>query len=216
VIRWWRRPLLLPERADEMGLVAVGGDLSPQRLLEAYRHGIFPWYGPRGPVYWWSPDPRAIFELDGLRVSRRLKRTLRSSRFSVTVNRDFAATIRGCADRPIEETWITSDMISAYETLHSLGHAHSVEVWRGERLAGGIYGVAVGGLFAGESMFSRDRDASKVALAHLVHRLQTSGFELFDIQFLTDHTARLGAIEISRADYLARLQSAITLRVTFA
>jgi leucyl/phenylalanyl-tRNA--protein transferase len=218
MIRWLQRggcPLLMPELADEMGLVAVGGDLHPRRLLDAYRHGIFPWYSEGDPVCWWSPDPRAIFELDGLHISRRLRRTIRSGRFTATVNRDFAGVIRGCADRSSEQTWITADMIRAYETLHRLGYAHSVEVWCDGILAGGLYGVAVGGLFAGESMFTRRRDASKVALAFLIDRLRTRGFQLFDIQFLTDHTARLGAIEIPRASYLSRLREALTLRVSF-
>jgi leucyl/phenylalanyl-tRNA--protein transferase len=204
-----------PEWADESGLVAVGGDLRPQRLLQAYRHGIFPWYSPGDPVLWWSPDPRAIFELDGLHISRRLRRTIRSGRFRLTVNRAFGAVIRGCADRPGEGTWITDEMIPAYEALHRLGHAHSVEAWWGDELAGGIYGVTVGGLFAGESMFTRRRDASKVALVYLVDRLRERGFQLFDIQFVTEHTTRLGAIEIPRAEYLERLKKALACPVAF-
>lgn len=206
---------LRPELADESGLVAIGGDLRPQRLLLAYRRGIFPWYDEEYPVCWWSPDPRAIFELDGFHVSRRLRRTIRSKRFSITFNQDFFSVIRGCADRA-EGTWITSDMIAAYDELHRLGHAHSVEVWHDGKLAGGLYGVAVAGLFAGESMFSRVRDASKVALVFLVERLRLRGFQLFDIQFLTDHTARLGAIEIPRKEYLARLRRALRCQATFA
>jgi leucyl/phenylalanyl-tRNA--protein transferase len=211
-----RGPFLYPELADEYGLVAVGGDLRPERLLEAYRRGVFPWYDEGGPILWWSPDPRAIFELDGLHLSRRLRRTLHSGRFTATVNRDFAGVIRGCADRPGEGTWITADMIEAYERLHRLGHAHSVEAWHSGALAGGVYGVAVGGLFAGESMFTRVRDASKVALAALVERLRQRGFRLFDIQFRTPHTTRLGAVEIPRREYLARLQEALACKVTFA
>jgi leucyl/phenylalanyl-tRNA--protein transferase len=205
-----------PESADALGLLAVGGDLHPDRLLEAYRSGVFPWYDENHPILWWSPDPRAIIELDGLHVSRRLQRTLRSGRFQVTFDRDFVGVIDGCADRPGEGTWITADMRHAYLTLHSLGHAHSVEVWHGEALAGGLYGVAVGGLFAGESMFTRVRDASKAALVHLVERLRERGFQLFDIQFITDHTRRLGAVEISRKDYLSRLRSALKCEATFA
>jgi leucyl/phenylalanyl-tRNA--protein transferase len=206
----------IPRWAREAGLVAVGGDLRPERLLRAYRRGVFPWYNDGDPVCWWSPDPRAIFELDGLHVSRRLRRTLRSPRFELSANRDFAGVIRGCADRPGEGTWITADMIAAYETLHRLGHAHSVEAWRDGQLAGGIYGVVVGGLFAGESMFTRVRDASKVALAYLVDRLRQRGFTLFDIQFLTEHTARLGAVEIPRVEYVRRLRLALRRPVTFA
>lgn len=209
---------LQPELADEIGLVAVGGDLSPRRLLKAYRSGIFPWYDEGEPILWWSPDPRTIIELDGLHVSRRLRRTLRSGKYTTSVNRDFAGVIRGCADRNAPQetgTWITPDMIDAYETLHRLGHAHSIEVWCDGELAGGIYGVAIGGFFAGESMFTRLRDASKVALAQMIDRLRARGFQLFDIQFMTDHTARLGAIEIPRTEYLARLHRAIDLPVTF-
>lgn len=206
---------LNPELADGMGLVGIGGDLEPRRLLYAYRHGIFPWYDEGYPVCWWSPDPRAIFELDGLHVSRRLRRTIRSGKFSVSVNQAFGEVMRSCADRE-EGTWIIPDMIEAYETLHELGHAHSVEVWRDGRLAGGLYGVAVGGLFAGESMFFRERDASKVALVFTVARLRQRGFQLFDIQMITEHTTSLGAIEVPRSEYLARVRRAITVSARFA
>jgi leucyl/phenylalanyl-tRNA---protein transferase len=208
-------PFAHPERADDYGLLAVGGDLKPETLLAAYRHGVFPWYDEGDPILWWSPDPRAVFELDGFHVSRRLRRTLRSGRFKVTFNRDFAGVIRGCAERREEGTWITPDMVDAYQTLHRLGHAHSVEAWRDEKLAGGIYGVAVGGLFAGESMFTRERDASKVALVCLVERLRERGFQLFDIQFLTDHAKSLGAVEITRAEYLRRLERALAIPARF-
>jgi leucyl/phenylalanyl-tRNA--protein transferase len=205
----------LPWWAEQVGLVAVGGDLRPERLLAAYGNGAFPWYNDGEPIHWWSPDPRAVFELDGLHVSRRLGRTVRSDRFRLSVDEDFAGVIRGCADRPGEGTWITADMIAAYEELHRLGHAHSVEAWHDGRLAGGVYGVAVGGLFAGESMFTRVRDASKVALVHLIGRLRERGFQLFDIQMLTEHTARLGAVTIRRAEYLRRLRGALECPVTF-
>jgi leucyl/phenylalanyl-tRNA--protein transferase len=208
-------PVLVPEFADDSGLIAVGGDLSPERLLQAYRCGVFPWYDENEPICWWSPDPRAIFELEGLHLSRRLQRTLRSGRFTFTVNQDFAGVIRGCASGRPEGTWITPDMIQAYERLHTLGYAHSIEAWQEGELAGGIYGVAIGGFFAGESMFTRRRDASKVALAHLVERLRQREFKLFDIQFLTEHTSRLGAIEIPRRDYLARLREALTIPTSF-
>ncbi len=209
--RWRRGPLLRAELADESGLVAIGGDLRPERLIEAYRHGVFPWYNEGNPVCWWSPDPRAIFELDGLHISRRLGRTIRSGRFHCTVNHAFTEVMRGCADR-LEGSWITHDMIAAYERLHQLGLAHSVEAWQGDTLAGGIYGVAVAGLFAGESMFTRIRDGSKVALAFLIERLRKCGFVLFDIQFLTPHTASLGAMEISREEYLTRLRRALEVK----
>ena len=202
-------PLLFPELADEYGIVAVGGDLSPERLLTAYRRGVFPWYDATTPILWWSPDPRAIFEIDGLHISRRLARTIRSGKFQVTIDRDFAGVIRGCADRPGDGNWITPDMLAAYETLHRLGYAHSVETWREGILAGGIYGVAINGFFAGESMFSRVSDASKVALAFLMKHLRSRGFLLFDIQFLNPHTQRMGAIENSRDDYLRRLGQAL-------
>jgi leucyl/phenylalanyl-tRNA--protein transferase len=203
-----------PARADAWGVVAVGGDLRPTYLLHAYRQGVFPWYSDDEPVHWWSPDPRGIIELDGLHVSRRLRRTVNSGRFTVTVNRDFGGVIRGCGDR-VEGTWITPEMLAAYERLHALGHAHSVEVWSAERLVGGLYGVAVGGLFAGESMFSRESDASKVALVFVVERLRARGFELFDIQLVTEHTTRMGATEIPRAEYLRRLRRALAKEARF-
>jgi leucyl/phenylalanyl-tRNA--protein transferase len=204
-----------PERSNREGLVAVGGELSTARLLDAYSHGIFPYFDDDCPILWWSPDPRAVIELDGLHVSRRLARTVRSGRFTVTFNQAFDAVIRACADRD-EGTWITAEMIVAYNRLHRKGHAHSVEVWHEGQLAGGVYGVAVGGMFAGESMFTRVRDGSKVALVYLVRRLITRGFVLFDVQYSNDHTASLGAIEIPRRKYLARLRTAVTLPVTFA
>jgi leucyl/phenylalanyl-tRNA--protein transferase len=207
------------ETADDDGLVCIGGELSPEWLLDAYRHGIFPWpliHGIDVPQ-WWSPDPRAIFELDEFHASRRFGQTVRSGKFAVSSNRDFGGVIRGCAtsgDRH-GKTWLSNEMIAAYERLHKLGHAHSVEVWLGEELAGGVYGVAIGGLFAGESMFHNRRDASKVALFHLVKHLREHSYQLFDIQQLTPHTASLGAKEISRTQYLKRLRSAVDLPGTF-
>jgi leucyl/phenylalanyl-tRNA---protein transferase len=197
------------ELAETFGLVAVGGDLSPDRLLRAYRNGIFPWFDEGDPVLWWSPDPRAIFELEDFHVSRRLARTIRSNRFHTTVDKDFVGVMRGCAEGRDEGTWITPDMIEAYSKLHQLGHAHSLEVWQEEKLAGGIYGITVGALFAGESMFSRVRDASKVALVKLIEHLRGRSYQLFDIQFLNDHTKRLGAVEIPRNEYLVRLRRAL-------
>jgi leucyl/phenylalanyl-tRNA---protein transferase len=210
-----RNPRFDPQNADEIGLVAVGGDLRPERLLEAYRSGVFPWFGPEDPLLWWSPDPRGVLELAELHVPRRLLRTLRSGRFRHTINRAFGEVIRGCADRPSDGCWITPAMIGAYEELHARGHAHSLEVWAADELAGGIYGVAVGGLFAGESMFTRRRDASKVALVRLVEHLRRRGFQLFDIQFVSDHTARFGARAIPRDEYLARLCEALRHEVSF-
>lgn len=223
--RPWRYPAALqpgavrvfPDPALEsgQGLIAVGGDLSPQRLLTAYRQGIFPWYSDETPILWWSPDPRAVIELDGLHVSRRLARTVRTGKFTVTFDRAFGEVIRGCRVRE-EGTWITDEMLAAYERMHVLGHAHSVEVWNDGDLAGGVYGMTVGGLFAGESMFSRVRDASKVALVHLVEHLGRRGYQLFDVQYVNDHTASLGAVEIPRAEYLARLKVAVSQDVRFA
>jgi leucyl/phenylalanyl-tRNA---protein transferase len=207
------------ETADEFGLVCIGGNLSPEWLLDAYGHGIFPWPlidGVREPQ-WWSPDPRAIFELDQFHASRRLLQTLRGKRFTLSSDRDFAGVIRGCAatgDRR-GKTWLVPEMIEAYEHLHRLGHAHSVEAWCNGKLAGGVYGVAVGGLFAAESMFHTERDASKVALFHLVRHLRKRGYQLLDIQQLTDHTASLGAMEIDRDEYLRRLADAIGLTIEF-
>ena len=219
-------PLLPPSRffppaeeVDPEGLVGFGGELTPEWLLDAYRHGIFPWpiTDVDAPVAWWTPDPRAVIELDRFHVPRRLQRTLRGGRFELTRDRDFAGVIHGCATAAgrVGETWLTPAMIRAYIRMHKLGHAHSVEAWQDGRLVGGTYGLAIAGLFAGESMFHRARDASKAALVHLVDHLRTRGYALLDIQQLTPHTARFGAIEIRRAEYLARLAKALTLKVTF-
>jgi leucyl/phenylalanyl-tRNA--protein transferase len=213
----------VPERDDEdwwtsaeaLGLVAVGGSLGPEELLTAYRHGVFPWFDETMPVCWWSPDPRAVIELDQFHVPRRLRRTCRSGKFRLTVNQDFAGVMQGCAERRDEGTWITPEMLTAYQRLHDLGYAHSVEAWAGGELVGGVYGVAIGGFFAGESMFHRRTDASKVALVYLVDRLRERGFALFDIQFLTEHTARFGAVEVPRGEYLRRLRRALELPVRF-
>jgi leucyl/phenylalanyl-tRNA---protein transferase len=198
-----------PHQADKDGLVAIGGDLSVPRLLLAYRSGVFPWTD--APVTWWSPDPRAVLELDRLHVPRSLVRTLRHGGFEVTRDRAFLQVMEGCAEPSVgrESTWITPDFLEAYTRLHQAGHAHSFECWQDGWLAGGIYGVAVGGLFAGESMFHRVSDASKVALVHLVEHLRRQGFALCDIQMLTPVTTQLGGMNISRDEYLRRLASAI-------
>ncbi|HEX4588761.1 MAG TPA: leucyl/phenylalanyl-tRNA--protein transferase [Gemmataceae bacterium] len=210
------RPLRLdPEAADAHGLVAVGGDLRPETLLDAYRRGVFPWYDEAIPVCWWSPNPRAIIPLDHFHVSRRLTRTIRSGRFEVTFDQDFAGVMRACADRA-EGTWITRDMLAAYQRLHKMGYAHSVEARREGTLAGGVYGVATGGLFSAESMFYRATDASKVALAALVERLRARDYLLLDVQMSNEHTARLGAVEIPRTRYLAELERAVRLDRSFA
>jgi leucyl/phenylalanyl-tRNA--protein transferase len=207
------------EDADPEGLVGFGGELTPDWLLDAYCHGIFPWpiTDFDAPLAWWSPDPRAIIEFDRFHVSRRLQRTCRGSIFEVTRNVDFAGVIRGCAMSPgrLHQTWLTPEMIDAYIRLHELGFAHSVEVWHRHELAGGVYGVAIGGLFAAESKFFRVRDASKVALVHLISHLREQGFTLVDIQQVTPHTARFGALAIPRTEFLDRLGRAITLPVRF-
>src|ERR1700678_1407519 len=195
--------------ANRDGLLALGGDLSVARLLLAYRSGIFPWTDD--PLTWWSPDPRAIFDIETFRPPHRLESKLRHHPFEITINRDFAGVIRGCADPAPgrESTWISPRFIEAYTELHRQGYAHSVEVWEKEALVGGIYGIAIQGFFAGESMFHRVTDASKIALCHLMAHLRARKFELFDTQVLSPLTARLGAIEIRRRDYLERLAAAL-------
>ncbi len=202
-----------PAKADAQGLVAVGGDLSVERLLLAYRSGIFPWTAD--PITWWSPDPRGIFELAHFHVPRSLERTLRKKPFEVTCDRAFRDVVRGCALARRQGNWITREFVEAYARLHEAGHAHSVESWQEGHLVGGIYGVAVGGLFAGESMFHKVSEASKVALVHLVETLRANRYALFDIQMVTEITQRLGAIEVSRADYLARLREVVELDCRF-
>jgi leucyl/phenylalanyl-tRNA---protein transferase len=196
--------------ADEDGLVAVGGDLRPGTLLLAYGNGIFPW--TTRPVTWWSPDPRAIIPLGGLHVSRSLRKVLNSGAFTVSFDADFTRVMRECAaPRPgRKETWISGAFITAYTRLHDLGYAHSVEVWHGERLAGGLYGVALGAFFAGESMFSEEKNGSKVALVAIEEKLRRSGCLLFDVQMMTAHLHSMGAVEIPRAEYLARLREAVS------
>jgi leucyl/phenylalanyl-tRNA---protein transferase len=207
------------DEADEHGIVFVGGELRPAVLLDAYRHGIFPWpmFDEGEPMLWWSPDPRGVIEFDRFHVSRRLARTCGSGKFRVTSDQDFAAVIRGCATARGRRgsTWLSGEMIDAYRELHRLGHAHSVEVWHDEKLAGGVYGVAVGAMFAGESMFYRVRDASKVALASLFHHVQNRGYRLFDLQQLNPHTASMGGTEIPRFDYLRRLAEVVSMPVDF-
>jgi leucyl/phenylalanyl-tRNA--protein transferase len=189
--------------------------LTPDLLVRAYCAGFFPMADSRhGRIRWYSPDPRAVIPLETFHVPRSLRRTLRRGLFEVRVNGAFAAVIRACAERP--ETWISDEIVRAYEDLHALGLAHSVETWREGRLVGGLYGVALGGAFFGESMFSRETDASKVALVALVERLRARGFVLLDTQFLTPHLARFGAVEIPRADYLRRLEAALRVERHFA
>ncbi|MCP9461374.1 MAG: leucyl/phenylalanyl-tRNA--protein transferase [Nitrospira sp.] len=201
------------ECASPEGLLAVGGDLRPERLLEAYRHGIFPWYNEGQPILWWSPDPRAVLFPSKLHVPRRLDRTLRGSRFSITFDTQFRAVMEGCAaprpQYPDGGTWITPEMIEAYTRLHELGYAHSAEAWRQGTLVGGIYGVAIGGAFFAESMFTSVDDASKAALVSLVRRLQAWDFRLIDCQQYSPHVRRFGAEEIPRRDFIALLSEAV-------
>ena len=204
-----------PSLADPDGLLAVGGNLEPETLLSAYQQGIFPWFDEDTPILWWSPDPRAILEFDNLYISKRLARTIRTNKFQVTFNQDFDAVVQGCTYRPEEGTWITPEVANAYGEFHRRGHAHSVEVWQQGILVGGLYGVAIGALFAGESMFSTVSDASKVALVALVSRLKEKGYQLFDLQIINEHTSMMGATEIRRDDYLARVKLAIQLKITF-
>lgn len=201
-----------PDYADPSGLLAVGGDLSSERLLEAYRAGIFPWYSDDQPILWWSPDPRFVLELDEFKLSRSLGKTLRRKVFQVTFDRVFDEVIAACASVPREGqsgTWITPEMQEAYVNLHGLGYAHSVETWFKGELVGGLYGVSLGKAFFGESMFHRKADASKVALAILVQKLKSWDFQFIDSQMTTDHMARLGAREVPRRIFLKRLKSAL-------
>lgn len=196
-----------PDRAldDPNGLLAVGGDLTVKWLLAAYGSGVFPWFDDdRGPILWWSPDPRAVLFPDELQVSRRLQRRLKNGGFRVTLDRAFRDVVRACAaPRPGSSgTWITPRMQRAYGRLHRSGYAHSIEVWRGDALVGGLYGVSLGSMFFGESMFFRETDASKVALVCLVRRIESWGFSLLDCQVMNPHLASLGARAIPRREFL--------------
>ncbi len=186
-------------------------DLAPEKLLAAYSVGIFPMADEANKIHWLAPDPRAVIDLDAVKVPRSLRVLIKRKAFEVTTNRAFDAVIDECADRA-EGTWISDDIKIAYRTLHRLGFAHSVESWCGEELVGGLYGVAIGGAFFGESMFHRVSDASKVALVHLIERMRKRGFVLLDVQFMTEHLRRFGAMEIPRAQYERRLRGALSLR----
>jgi leucyl/phenylalanyl-tRNA---protein transferase len=194
-----------PQEADEDGVVGIGADLAVTTLVDAYRRGIFPWPHPGMPLPWFSPDPRAVIATDGVRVSRSLRRTLRRSRWTTTVDAAFVEVVAGCGAARPDGTWITASMARAYERLHELGWAHSLEVWDGEQLIGGLYGVQSGGVFTGESMFHRVPDASKVAMLDLATRLGEAGGTLFDVQVATPHLTSMGALEVPREDYLAIL-----------
>ncbi len=193
------------------GLLAVGGDLSPARLLNAYRQGIFPWYSEGEPILWWSPNPRAVLFPEQLKISRSLQKSLRKRRFRVTLDTAFAQVIAACSESRLDKdgsqsgTWITEEMKQAYIALHRIGFAHSVECWEGEDLVGGLYGVSMGKVFFGESMFARRSDASKIGFAHLVKQLTAWEFALIDCQVHTDHLASLGAVDIPRENFLTLL-----------
>lgn len=194
--------------AEPNGLLAAGGALTPAWLLAAYRRGIFPWFSAGEPILWWTPDPRLVLEPARLHVSHSLRKTLRRGRFEVRTDSDFAAVMRACAAPrdPGLGTWITPTMQAAYLRMHELGHAHSVECWREGRLVGGLYGMALGRMFFGESMFSRETDASKVALAHLARLLASRGYGMIDCQMTTSHLLSMGAHEMPRAQFVERLQ----------
>ena len=201
-----------PEEAEPDGLLAVGGDLSVKRLLLAYRMGIFPWYSEGSPILWWSPDPRLVLAPSALKVPKSLKRVLKKEVYSITMDQAFDRVIRKCASakrRENEGTWIVDDMIAAYSDLHRSGFAHSVEAWQSGELVGGLYGVSLGDVFFGESMFADKSDASKVALVYLAGALKSWGVDLIDCQVTTGHLKGLGAREIPRTDFLKRISVAL-------
>ena len=195
------------------GLVAVGGDLSRTRLLNAYRQGIFPWYEPGGPILWWSPDPRAILIPGHVHVSRRLARTIRQDRFQISIDQNFAEVIDGCAEPRDDSagTWITEEMRNAYIELHAHGDAHSLEVWREKKLVGGLYGVAIGRIFFAESKFHYERDASKIALVELMQRLEHLGYLLCDCQLWNPHLEHFGVRMVARDDFLRLVHHGVAL-----
>jgi leucyl/phenylalanyl-tRNA--protein transferase len=190
------------------GLLAVGGDLAPERILNAYRHGIFPWFSPGQPILWWSPDPRAVLFPEKLKVSRSLRKTIDRNTYRVTFDTAFARVIRACAETPRRGqagTWISDEMQQAYIRLHEMGYAHSAESWLGDELVGGLYGMRLGRIFFGESMFSHRTDASKVPFVQLVRKLQHEGVVLIDCQVTTEHLLSLGAEEIPRKRFIELL-----------
>ena len=193
---------------EPSGLLAAGGDLSPARLLSAYERGVFPWYSAQQPILWWAPDPRMVLFPAEFKVSRSLGKTLRNGGFDCRFDTAFGATIRACAAprRSGADTWLNTEMIDSYEELHRRGYGHSVETWRGDELVGGLYGLQLGGVFFGESMFSGERDASKVALARLVEQCRRRGIELIDCQIASSHLASLGAREVSRNEFVQLLR----------
>jgi len=202
-----------PRKAPRHAPLARGGDLSPAMLLSAYENGIFPWYSEDSPILWWSPDPRCVMDVEHLHVSTSLARLLRRDSFRITWNHCFSRVMEECGSGREDGTWIFPEMVEAYSKLHHLGQAHSIEVWSGDALAGGLYGVQRGAGFMAESMFHRVRDASKIALATAIATLFAAGIRLFDVQFLTPHLESMGAYEISRNEYLDRLEEARIIEV---
>ena len=209
-------PALQAALVEPNGLLAVGGDLSHARLLEAYRRGIFPWYEEDQPIMWWSPDPRSVLFLDELHVSRSLRKIIRQNDFTVRIDHDFPQVISNCAGprRNGDGTWITSDVFHSFVELHEMGVSHSVEVWRQDQLVGGLYGIAMGKIFFGESMFSRQPNMSKIALYYLVQKLIEDGFALIDCQVHNDHLATMGAREIPRSVFVEQLENTIDSPLT--
>ena len=193
---------------DPPGLLAAGGDLTPTRLLAAYQRGVFPWYSAQQPILWWSPDPRMVLFPNEFNLSRSLSKTIRNGRFTTQVDTAFETTIRECAGprRSGPETWLNEDMIRAYEQLYALGYGHSIETYHGDRLVGGLYGIRLGSIFFGESMFSRESDASKVAMARLVDECRARDIKVIDCQVASSHLASLGAREVSRNEFVALLK----------
>ena len=193
------------------GLIAAGGNLSSERILSAYRQGIFPWFNADSPILWWSPDPRMVLVPDQVKISKSLKKTLKKHQYEVTINKDFTSVILACSKPRVDQHqdggsgWIHPDMINAYTKLHELGHAHSIECWDEDRLVGGLYGIAIGQVFFGESMFSNAPDSSKIALVTLCQQLQKWEIHLIDCQIYSDHLASMGAVEIDRSIFISRL-----------
>lgn len=201
-----------PHLARHDGLLCLGGDLTPERILLAYQNGIFPWFSPGDPLLWWSPDPRLVIVPGRLKVSRSLKKKINRNVYTITMDQAFERVINACADSPNRRgqgTWLVQEMIEAYTGLHEKGYAHSVEAWKAGTLAGGLYGIALGGCFFGESMFSTMADGSKTALAALDHHLVEHNFDLIDCQVRTDHLVSMGGIEIPRKDFLTRIHSSL-------
>ncbi len=206
---WFPNPRYSPSK----GLIAIGGKLTVEWLVSAYKSGLFPWSGR--PITWWSPDPRGIIEFDRLHISRSLTKLIKKNPFQITINTAFEQVIRECGQRRKNGTWITEEMITAYTELHNAGYAHSLECWSNGHLAGGIYGVSIGGYFSAESMFHKVSNSSKVALVKLVERLKLCGFKLLDIQMLTPVTEQMGGTLIPRSEFLDRLEIATALNCSF-